>query len=63
VKKLRTLDKVFDLGTADPLMGFGAITSHLCGAGCGCRVIVAEALAMSDGAIFKFAIGADPACF
>ena len=29
VKKLWILDKVFGLGTADPLMAFGAITSHL----------------------------------
>jgi hypothetical protein len=28
-KKLWILDKVFGLGTADPLIGFGAITSHL----------------------------------
>ena len=27
VKKLWILDKVFGLGTADPLMAFGAITS------------------------------------
>jgi hypothetical protein len=29
VKKLWILDKVLGLGTTDPLMGFGAITSHL----------------------------------
>ena len=29
VKKLWILDKVFGLGTADPLMAFGAINSHL----------------------------------
>ena len=29
VKKLWILDKVFGLCTTDPLMGFGAITSHL----------------------------------
>jgi hypothetical protein len=28
-KKLWILDKVFGLGTADPLIGFGAIISHL----------------------------------
>jgi hypothetical protein len=27
-KKLWILDEVFGLGTADPLIGFGAITSH-----------------------------------
>ena len=29
VKKLWILDKVFGLGTSDPIMGSGAITSHL----------------------------------
>ena len=29
VTKLWILDKVFGLGTTYPLMGFGAITSHL----------------------------------